>query len=786
MTFRAIRTAALLAAVALSLLAAATAVAHNGAPTTSASSLSAVVDGRTDPFTVGPRPPVFQAGPCSAQSATEQYLVGEGHDHLNISQHQFACRMQTVAFLPLLAETDNPATPQPDPNEILGEMDVKADIAAVSIAYPRGGILFFDVSDPARPKFISRYRGAECDGAVIDVDCGAFTDLSADGKTAFLSVQQLSVVPGGAPGLNEPVAAPGVDVVDVKTGQLTGRLPIESVGGVHTSRSHIIPEGPSSADKPRAPGEYLFSVANGLGVEVSRVVDAPSGGKTLTKVGRIDMDEVHDMFLQDDPLTGRTFMYIAAGNDTGFYVFDVTDPSQAVEDSNSALLAEWDLTPECELDWYSHTIDVATRNGRRYVTMPAELFDNGPQDEEDTKEGCGKVYGNGDKAGPLWIVDATDLDALKGDFADTEDTAAEEEATDAKLKAASEKALVTTWTNAANREGGNLNFSPHNQQIVGDRIYLSNYHAGVTVLDASAAFQGRNERPKETAFLVPSGTPPRPIYEPLVEPAMPFFQNFIDFRPLIWDMVAYKGHVLAADMTGGLYSLREENPPTPAEQAVQPADVPAQPRRCTVATGFRKVAARSRGRGLRLGFTRARNRPVTVDVFAVSSGRRILGERRVARFTNRRRSFTWNGRTAGIRDGYFLVRYAMKLGNGRTDVRRVTVRRRGGRFAPAPSSYRRASCGLLSSFKLERPVFGGATSRALNLSLRLSDAAAVTVTIRRGSRVVKRFASRARAANVTHRWRFGAERAPRGRYTVTVDATGGARRVAATLAAQRL
>jgi hypothetical protein len=52
-------------------------------------------------------------------------------------------------------------------------MDVAAGIAAVAVAYPEAGVLFFDVSDPSRPRFLSRNRGPECEGLVIDVDCGA-------------------------------------------------------------------------------------------------------------------------------------------------------------------------------------------------------------------------------------------------------------------------------------------------------------------------------------------------------------------------------------------------------------------------------------------------------------------------------------------------------------------------------------------------------------------------------------------------------------------------------------
>ena len=126
------------------------------------------------------------------------------------------------------------------------------------------------------------------------------------------------------------------------------------------------------------------------------------------------------------------------------------------------------------------------------------------------------------------------------------------------LRSASEAALVTTWTNPAGRPGGDLRFSPHNQQVVGDRIYLSHYHGGVYVLDASAAFRGLRQRPRELGFVVPHGDDVRPAHEPLVQPLVGEFSTLTPDRPMIWDAVFYQGHVLAADMFGGLYSFRYE------------------------------------------------------------------------------------------------------------------------------------------------------------------------------------------------------------------------------------
>ena len=709
-------------------------------------------------------------GPCTSQSASTQYPRGDGHDHTDIAIHKAACRMVQEAFLPLNEDLDD---------EVLGEMDIKAGIAAVAVSYPQAGVLFFDVSDSANPRFLSRYQSSECEGAAIDVDCGAFIDVSEDGKLAFLSLQQISVVPGRIPtnpGAIDP-SYPGVEVIDISDPEnptLASPYPVQSIGGVHTARSHIIPDGPSSADAPREPGEYVFATANGFGVEVARVVRGSRA--LLEQVNRISIDEVHDMFVQNDPTTGRTYMYIAAGFSSGFYVYDVTDPAR------EKLLGEWDITPQCTEDWYSHTIDTVTRNGRRYVTMPAELFDNGAQPTDEQELGCGAISGNGDKPGPLWIVDATDFSRL-GQDGDS----------DTALRQKSEAALQATWTNAAAAPGGDLTHSPHNQQVVEDRIYVSNYHAGVTVLDASAAFAGRRERPKELGFFVPTGEPTRPIYDAQVGPARPFISKFIQARPLIWDMVFYRGRVLAADETGGFYSLRYEEdvalpplPPRPPSAGGAPSITPANVEaRCTVRSGFRSVSAVARGRGLRFAFRRRLARRVNVDLFREASGRRIA-TKRVAFFRQRTRSFTWRPRRR-LADGPYFARFVMPMPNNRVDIRRVALQRTRGRFRVRPAFYRRQGCGLLGSFKLGGSVFGGRNNRALGIAFVLNRRARVFVQILRGNRVVKRFAPFEQGADLTPKHlKLPARGLPRGDYRVRLQVVRPGETVTQTLTARRL
>ncbi len=212
------------------------------------------------------------------------------------------------------------------------------------------------------------------------------------------------------------------------------------------------------------------------------------------------------------------------------------------------------------------------------------------------------------------------------------------------------------------------------------------------------------------------------------------------------------------------------------------------PEACRAAVGFSRVAARRAARGVRFEIGRLVRRPFAVDVFRQSRGRRVLGNRRVFRATKRRGSFRWSARGRRVGDGIYVARVRMRLPGGRSDVRRLALVRRGGRFRVRAGYYRRRSCGLLSSFKLERPVFGGRANRALGIAFRLSREARVSVRVLRGKRTVKRFRTTTRRARRTHRLRLPSERLRRGDHRVVIRVTpvGGGPAVTARLVAKRL
>ncbi|HWT91535.1 MAG TPA: M14 family zinc carboxypeptidase [Solirubrobacteraceae bacterium] len=221
-----------------------------------------------------------------------------------------------------------------------------------------------------------------------------------------------------------------------------------------------------------------------------------------------------------------------------------------------------------------------------------------------------------------------------------------------------------------------------------------------------------------------------------------------------------------------------------------PATPAAPAPSCVASSGFASVGARRSGRGVTLSLARKVSAAATVSVFQQSAGRQITGERLVARFANRTGTFTWNGRATQkgrtVTDGFYFVRFSVPVGGGQSDVRRVALQRTGGRFVVRPTFYRRATCDALESFKLERPVFGGPTNRALNVSFRLASPARVTVTVLKGTRTIRTLGPTNRRAGVTHRLRLDATGLARGEYRVRLSAVVGGKTLTSVLTARRL
>lgn len=212
---------------------------------------------------------------------------------------------------------------------------------------------------------------------------------------------------------------------------------------------------------------------------------APQGAP-LTPLTLRDAGEefTHDVTVQADPLTGEPIMLVSFW-DYGVRAVDVKDPAHPVE------IAAW--TGEGADDVYEgnvHTTMAVAVEGRRIlITVPEYAVQPS-----------------------VTFLDATDWGNVT---------------------------VAGVW--AAKPDGfGNddhKQFSTHNFQAVGGRVYMAMYHGGVVVLDASSLEAMR--MPRVVGYHLPAG-----------ETALG------RGGPSTWDVVLKEGHLYALDMRTGLHVLR--------------------------------------------------------------------------------------------------------------------------------------------------------------------------------------------------------------------------------------
>lgn len=343
-------------------------------------------------------------------------------------------------------------------------------------------------------------------------------------------------------------------------------------------------------------------------------------------------------------------------------------------------------------------------------------------------------------------------------------------------------------------------FEEHPTFRDGGLVALAEYENGVRFLQIQA-----DGKIREQGFFIPLGGSASAPHWASTDSDILYS---IDYERGI-DVLRYRGshYVPVKDAPPGDNSVEPEPGTIPGTEGAQPKPIggsaagPAAAA-CARSAGFDRAlalpAGRRRGSGkasgpaLRFAVSRRERRRFGVDVFQVSRERRILRERLVARFRNRAGSFTWSARRArsGARlaDGTYFARFTMRRPGREADVRRVTLTRRDGRFRPAPPFYARDTCGILRSFKLERPVFGGTGAAPLRVAYRLNTGAdSIRVEVLQGSRVVRTFSNRPRLAGRTYRLRVPASVARRGsdvRVRITLRRSNSV--VRSTLTARRL
>jgi hypothetical protein len=197
----------------------------------------------------------------------------------------------------------------------------------------------------------------------------------------------------------------------------------------------------------------------------------------------------HDMTAQHDPLTGQPIL-VVADELNGIRVFDVADPATPIQ------LGYWrGESAEAPIERV-HTALVADLGGRRIAFGATEtLFDVPPQ---------------------LYIIDMTDYAA---------------------------PVYLGTWMPPGIPTDGGLAYSLHNFQVVGTRLYMANFHAGLWVLDVAD----------------PSNPFPVALRTPVLDCGYPRPEETAAGHPIdanqVWDVIVVNGYALITDMPCGVEVL---------------------------------------------------------------------------------------------------------------------------------------------------------------------------------------------------------------------------------------
>lgn len=216
----------------------------------------------------------------------------------------------------------------------------------------------------------------------------------------------------------------------------------------------------------------------------------------LTPLGPALLVSPHDMTAQPDPVTGDPVL-VTAHELQGIRVFDISVPTAPVE------LGAWRGDGMSEPLERIHTVGLVEIDDRRIAIGTTETFTSVEP--------------------AMYIVDFTD-------YANPE--------------------FLTRWVPPGIEHDDTLTYSLHNFQVVEDRLYLTNFHAGLWVLDVSDP-----ATPEPVALRVPVWDTeyPRPGEQSL--PGVFVAMNWY------WDVLVVDGYVLATDMSAGVEVLHVDGDP---------------------------------------------------------------------------------------------------------------------------------------------------------------------------------------------------------------------------------
>lgn len=399
-----------------------------------------------------------------------------GHDHADATLHDLAFHTVELSHHPLGGTNVKSSGAH--------AMDIRGSwlfVAAYGlVADVQGGVYIFNIADPENPVLTGQWPMAGNVGGDRSMEA---TD---DANWIVIGTEAIDCANHANP------FGPGLYLIDARDkGQplLSDYIPSTGIHSVAVQRV----------------GDHDYVVTGGGTQNILEI--NPDSGK-FVPMGSIPVG--HDMSFFDDPLLGAPLLLVA--NVENLKAYDFSDPSAPEE------LGSW--APEDVTNHYVHYVVADIIDGKRILVLESEDWQSEPS--------------------PVWILDATELDAMT---------------------------LVTTWTNPANapanagQDANSLAFSTHNPRIEDGIVYLAHYHGGVWILDLRTL--DKVYKPEIMGYFVPhndnggykpqssSSALPLPTYSALC------FGGFtIHELPNVMDVEVKDGVVYAADLHTGVYTLK--------------------------------------------------------------------------------------------------------------------------------------------------------------------------------------------------------------------------------------
>jgi hypothetical protein len=403
------------------------------------------------------------------------------HDHAVAANHQLAFHVKQLAHDPLggnmLKSSGAHVVDVQNGWLFVGAYGLAADVD--------GGLYVFSLADPKEPKLTGRFPLPGNVGGDRSVEA---TD---DANWVVLGTESIDCANHANPFL------PGLFLIDVRdkaNPKLADYKPDSS--GVHSVIIHRI-----------GGQDYAYTLGGADTSNGQNIWQIDTMAGKLNPVGSVPI--AHDGAAYDDPLLGKPLLYVA--DVTDLKVYDLSDPAHPKK------IGSWQ--PPDNKNHYVHAVTMDLIEGHRILALESEDW--------------------GQMTSPLWILDATNLDAME---------------------------LLSTYENPAQAPANagqnepSLAFSTHNPRLEDGIVYMAHYHAGIWMLDVRTLDKAR--APEIMGYFLPhddnGGYKPASSQSALPLPANPIcFGGFrIHELPNTMDVEVQDGIAYGADLHTGLYTVQ--------------------------------------------------------------------------------------------------------------------------------------------------------------------------------------------------------------------------------------